>query len=52
MKIVSFFMLLSEALSLSLNSTIMNKYNGFIDTYNKSFSYDNFEIFKKKCELH
>ena len=47
MKIVPFFMMLTEALSLSLNSTIMNKYNEFIHTYDKSFSYDNFEIFKK-----
>ncbi len=49
------FNILTSALSLiqsvtsaplSLNSTYMDKYNGFIDNYDKDFSYEKFQIFK------
>ena len=36
---------------LSVNSTYMNKYNDYILKYNKTFSYDNLEIFKKNVKL-
>lgn len=35
---------------LSVNSTYMNKYNDYILKYNKTFSYDNLEIFKKNVK--
>jgi len=49
MNLLSIYTLFQSILSmpLSLNSTYMNKYNNYIQEYNKNFSYTNFEIFKK-----
>lgn len=38
------------SLPLSLNSTMMTKYNEFNDKYNHEFSYDRFENFKKNTK--
>lgn len=47
MKLLSLLTMLTQAFSLSLNSTYMNQYNTFIDTYNKSFSQEKFNTFKE-----
>lgn len=49
MNLLTIFTLFQSTFSipLSLNSTFMNKYNQYIQEYNKNFSYDHFQIFKK-----
>lgn len=39
------------SIPLSLNSTYMNKYNSFIEKYNKEFSFEKFEIFKENVKF-
>ena len=46
MKLLSLFTYLTSALGLSVNSTHMEQYKYHITTYDKEFSYDNFETFK------
>lgn len=41
----------SFSIPLSLNSTYMNKYNSFIEKYNKEFSFEKFEIFKENVKF-
>ena len=50
--ITSLLVLVNSALSapLSLNSSIMTKYNEFNDKYSREFSYDKFNNFKKNTE--
>ncbi len=48
--IFAVYSLIQSSFSLSLNSTYMNQYNEFTDKYNKEFSYDNFEVFKKNIK--
>lgn len=49
MNLFTIYTLFNSILSipLSLNSTFMINYNNYIEKYNKNFSYENFEIFKK-----
>lgn len=53
MRILTLFTFLQNifAIPLSLNSTYMNKYNEYITKYNKTFSYDNFELFKNRIMI-
>lgn len=54
MNLVTLFTLFQSVLSiplLSLNSTYMDRYNGYIKEYNKEFSYDNFNTFKKNIMI-
>tara|TARA_B100002051_G_C16734829_1_gene640568 strand:- start:1087 stop:2040 length:954 start_codon:yes stop_codon:yes gene_type:complete len=53
MKLLSLFTFFQSVFSvpLSLNSSMMNKYNEYIERYGKEFSYDNFEIFKKNLMI-
>ena len=55
MKLLSLFTIFSNLFyqinSLSVNSTHMNNYNKYIEKYNKSFSYDNFIVFKNNSIL-
>ena len=44
------YSLIQSSFSLSLNSTYMNQYNTFVDKYQKDFSYENFEVFKKNVK--
>lgn len=46
-KIIGLF---GNLFSLSLNSSYMNTYNEYIQKYNKTFSLDNFEIFKQNVK--
>ncbi len=48
--IFTIYSLIQSSFSLSLNSTYMNQYNTFIDKYQKDFSYENFEVFKKNVK--
>ncbi len=48
--IFTIYSLIQSSFSLSLNSTYMDQYNQFIDTYDREFSYDNFEVFKKNVK--
>ena len=50
--ITSLLVLVNSAFSspLSLNSSIMMKYNEFNDKYGREFSYDKFNNFKKNTE--
>jgi len=43
------FTLLHSSFSLSLNSSYMTRYNTFLETYDKNFSQETFEIFKKNA---
>lgn len=51
--LLTIFTLVNGSLSipLSLNSTYMNKYNSFIEKYNKEFSFEKFEIFKENVKF-
>lgn len=51
MKLISLFSFLNGIFGLSINSTYMKNYNDYIRKYNKSFSYDNFNIFKNNSML-
>ena len=51
MKLLSLFSFFNGIFGLSLNSTYMQNYNEYIDKYNKSFSYDNFIVFKNNSIL-
>ena len=53
MKLINLFTFFQSVFSvpLSLNSSMMNKYNEYIEQYGKEFSYDNFEIFKKNLMI-
>lgn len=51
MKLLSLFSFLNGIFGLSLNSTYMQRYNEYIEKYNKSFSNDNFIVFKNNSML-
>ena len=44
------YSLIQSSFSLSLNSSYMDQYNNFTNHYDKKFSYDNFEVFKKNVK--
>ncbi len=46
LSLITFFTNLLNINGLSVNSTYMNQYNEYIQKYNKSFSNDNFIMFK------
>ena len=50
MKLLSLFTYFVGTLGLSVNSTYMDRYNIYIQTYHKNFSYDNFETFKNNVK--
>ena len=51
--LTSIFALVQPSISvpLSLNSTYMIRYNDFLETYNKDFSQETFEVFKQNAML-
>lgn len=49
--ILTFFSIFNGIHSLSLNSTYMDKYNQYIQDYEKDFDYDNFIIFKNNLKF-
>ena len=51
--LTSIFALFQSSISvpLSLNSTYMIRYNDFLETYNKDFSQETFEVFKQNAML-
>lgn len=51
MKLLSLFSFFNGILGLSVNSTYMQNYNEYIQKYNKSFSNDNFIVFKNNSML-
>ena len=51
MKLLSLFSFFNGIFGLSLNSTYMQNYNEYIEKYNKSFSNDNFIVFKNNSML-
>jgi len=51
MKLLSLFTFLNGVFSLSINSTYMERYYEYINEYNRSFSYDNFNVFKNNSML-
>ena len=51
MKLLSLFSFFNGIFGLSLNSTYMQNYNEYIQKYNKSFSNDNFIVFKNNSML-
>jgi len=51
MKLISLFSFFNSVLGLSVNSTYMQNYNEYINKFNRSFSYDNFIVFKNNSIL-
>ena len=51
MKLLSLFSFFNGIFGLSLNSTYMQNYNKYIEKYKKSFSNDNFIVFKNNSML-